>query len=80
MVKHKPPGGPRAAHWCRWRWWSRRLFRSYLEGWHSGYRFAVENADDPMVSVDGDDYGRGWAGYMRTGDPVRLIVGDEDGQ
>lgn len=47
----------------------------HLEGWHEGYRFAVENADDPMVLADADDYGTGWAGHMRVGH-LTIVVGE----
>lgn len=67
MVQHKPSGGPMKRHGCRLRWLSRRLWREHHEGWHSGYRFAVENAADPAVLADADDYGTGWAGHMRVG-------------
>lgn len=67
MVKHHPQGGPQRFHWCSLRWLSRRCWTSYQDGWHSGYRFAVENRDEPLVLADGVDYGTGWAGHMRVG-------------
>lgn len=78
-VRHKPQGGPQRFHWCRLRVFSRLKWRGHLEGWHEGYRFAVENADDPMVLADGDDYGTGWAGHMRVGH-LTIVVGDDQGQ
>ena len=67
VVKHKPQGGPQRFHACRLRLLERRAWNAHQAGWHSGYRFAVENAQDPMVRADGDDYGTGWAGHMRAG-------------
>ena len=66
-VEHKPNGGPHRWHACRWRWHARQTWRAHQDGWHSGYRFAVKNADDPLVLADADDYGTGWAGHMRVG-------------
>lgn len=74
-------GGRMRWHACGWRLWSRRRWASYLEGWHSAHRFAVENLDDPMVLADAYDYGSGWAGFMRRGSgegAVRVVVGDPD--
>lgn len=59
--------GKERNHLCRLRWLSRLRWRSYLEGWHTAHRFAVEHLDDPMVLADAYDYGSGWAGYMREG-------------
>ncbi|MGN6245132.1 MAG: hypothetical protein ACTHQ3_15880 [Motilibacteraceae bacterium] len=67
MVKHKPFGGPQKRHGCRFRWLARRARRAHLEGWHSGYRWAVEHPDDPMTRADAEDYGTGMAGLMRVG-------------
>jgi hypothetical protein len=66
-VAHKPNGGPHRFHACSLRLLSRLRWKAHQEGWHSGYRFAVENADDPMVTADADDYGTGWAAHMRVG-------------
>jgi hypothetical protein len=66
-VEHEPRGGPQKRHWCRLRWLSRARWKAYQEGWHSGYRFAVENPEDELCRADGDDYGTGWAGHMRAG-------------
>lgn len=65
-------------HACRLRWLARHAWTHHLEGWHSGYRFAVENADDEMVRADVHDYGSGWAGHMRFGDGVRVNIGQPD--
>lgn len=59
--------GKGRSHLCRLRWLRRLRWASYLEGWHSAHRFAVENLDDPMVLADAHDYGSGWAGFMRKG-------------
>lgn len=67
MVDHKPYGGPQRFHWCRFRWLSRARWAGHLEGWHSGYRWAVEHPDDPLVLLDAEDYGTGLAGHMRVG-------------
>jgi hypothetical protein len=75
-VKHKPFGGPQKRHACRLRVFSRAKWAGHLEGWHDGYRFAVENPDDPMVLADADDYGTGWAGHMRVGH-ISIVVGDD---
>jgi len=61
-------------HGCRWRFLSRARWRSYLEGWHSAHRFAVENPDDPMCLADAEDYGTGWAGVMRDGGSLRVTL------
>lgn len=76
MVTHRPLGGPQRFHWCRLRWLSRSRWSAHQDGWHSGYRFAVENPDDPMVLADADDYGTGWAGWMRSGGALTLHVGE----
>lgn len=76
---HVRNGNPNRHH-CWLHPLSKRLWRAYLEGWHSAHRFAVENADDPMVLADAHDYGSGWAGFMRQGrdeGAVRLPVGDD---
>lgn len=65
-VKHRANGAMRW-HACRLRWLSRARWAGHLDGWHEGYRFAVENRDDPLVLADADDYGSGWAGHMRAG-------------
>lgn len=75
-VKYKPYGGPQRFHFCRLRWLSRLRWKAHLDGWHSGYRFAVENAADPMVHADADDYGTGWAAHMRVGH-VNLAASDD---
>lgn len=67
------PPGRRGRHWCWIHWLSRRRWRAYLEGWHSGYRFAVENAEDALVRADAEDYGTGWAAHMRVGH-VSVVV------
>lgn len=67
--------GPRW-HACRLRLLSRAKWKAHQEGWHSGYRFAVENRDDELVLADGEDYGTGWAGHMWGGGI--LIVGDDE--
>ena len=77
MVRHKPPGGPQARHWCRFRLLSRLRWAAHQEGWHSGYRFAVEHPNDPMVLADANDYGTGWAGWMRSGGALTIQVGAE---
>lgn len=77
MVKHKPEGGPRRWHACSLRWLSGIRWRAHQEGWHSGYRFAVENRDEPLVRADGEDYGTGWAGHMRVGH-LTLPCGESD--
>lgn len=66
-TRHKPYGGPHVRHFCRLRLFSRARWRGHREGWHEGYRFAVEHPDDPMVARDRHDYGSGWAGAMRAG-------------
>ncbi len=64
-VTHGPRGD--RFHWCRLRLLSRARWRGYLDGWHYGYRWVIDNPDDPMVLADADDYGTGWAGHMRVG-------------
>lgn len=76
MVEHRPNGGPQRFHWCRLRWLSRCIWREHQKGWHGGYRFAVEHPDDPMVLADAQDYGSGWAGWMRVGH-VEIAVGSD---
>ena len=49
----------------------------HRDGWHEGYRFAVENRDDEMVLADADDYGTGWAGHMRVGH-ITVAMGDDE--
>lgn len=39
----------------------------FLEGWHDGYRFGIENLAEPLVQADRVEYGTGWAKHMRTG-------------
>jgi hypothetical protein len=75
MVAHKPRGGPMKRHACKLRWLSRQRWKAHQDGWHSGYRFAVENSDDPAVLADADDYGTGWAGHMRVGH-ITVPIGD----
>jgi hypothetical protein len=75
-VNHKPYGGPHRWHACRLRWLSRRAWKAYQEGWHSGYRFAAENPDEPLVQADREDYGSGWAAHMRVGH-ITLPCGDD---
>ena len=81
-IRHRTAGGPRRWHGCRLRLLSRARWRSHLGGWHEGYRFAVENRDDPLVLADGADYGTGWAGHMRVGhltpQAVRGLLLDEE--
>lgn len=67
MVRCRVQGIAPKHHGCRFRWLSRQRWASYLEGWHEGYRWAVEHPDDPLVLADADDYGTGWAGHMRVG-------------
>ena len=67
MVKLKAFGKRPKHHGCRLRWRARARWAGHLEGWHEGYRFAVEQPDDPMVLADRDDYGTGWAALMRNG-------------
>lgn len=78
IVEHQPPGGPQAGHWCRLRWLSRLRWRAHLDGWHSGYRFAVENAADSAVLADANDYGTGWARHMRVG-AITVALDDHSG-
>lgn len=73
------PFGQRGRHWCWIHWISRLRWRAHLAGWHSGYRFAVEQRDDPMVLADSDDYGTGWAAHMRIGGVEVLAHHDEPG-
>lgn len=54
-------------HGCRFRWLRRIRWAGYLEGWHAAHRFAVQNLDDPMLLADAEDYGSGWAAFMRPG-------------
>lgn len=54
-------------HGCRLRLISRVRWTGYLEGWHEAHRFAVAHPDDPMVLADAEDYGSGWAAFMRRG-------------
>jgi hypothetical protein len=78
--KVKVRGGQVRWHGCRLRLLSRSRWASYLEGWHAAHRFDVENPDDPMVLADAEDYGTGWASYMRQGrdeGSVRVVVGEE---
>lgn len=59
--------GRQRFHACRLRLIRRLRWAAYLEGWHAAHRFAVENLDDPMVLADAEDYGSGWASFMRPG-------------
>lgn len=77
QVKHRRNGGPQRRHACRLRLFSRLRWAGHMDGWHSGYRFAVENRDDPLVLADGEDYGTGWACHMRVGH-LTLVVGGQD--
>ncbi|HEY3482627.1 MAG TPA: hypothetical protein VGL02_27390 [Streptomyces sp.] len=77
LVDHQPHGGPMKRHACRLRWLSRIRWKAHLAGWHEGYRFAVENPNDPLVLADADDYGRGWAGHMRVG-AIPIVVDTPD--
>jgi hypothetical protein len=76
-VRHRPNGAPHRWHACSLRVLSRARRRGHLEGWHSGYRFAVENRDEPMVLADGEDYGTGWAGHMRVGH-ITMPCGEDE--
>ena len=76
-VAHKPNGGPMKRHACRLRFLSRARWAGHRDGWHEGYRFAVENRDDEMVLADADDYGTGWAGHMRVGH-ITVAMGDDE--
>lgn len=69
QVKYRIPGHTQTArfHACWLHPIARLKWKSELKGWHSGYRFAVENSTDSMVTADADDYGTGWAGHMRVG-------------
>lgn len=64
-------------HACRLRLISRLRWRAHLGGWHEGYRFAAENADDPLVQADADDYGTGWAALMRAGH-ITVAMGEDE--
>lgn len=55
---------------------SRAKWQAYLDGWHSAHRFAVEHLDDPLILADAEDYGTGWAAFMRIGG-VEVACGDE---
>lgn len=59
--------GRRRFHACRLRLIRRVRWSGYLAGWHEAHRFAVQNLDDPMVLADAEDYGSGWAAFMRRG-------------
>lgn len=60
------PFGRRGPHECRsedvGKW------QSYLSGWENGYRFGIENINEPLVQADLTEFGTGWAGHMRVGD------------
>lgn len=75
-VTHRTDGAMRR-HACSLRWLSRQRWKAHLGGWHEGYRFAAENADDPLVLADADDYGTGWAGHMRAGHITVAMGADE---
>lgn len=68
--------GQQRRHGCRWRLLSRSRWRAHQQGWHSGYRFAVENRDDDLVLADADDYGTGWAAFMRGGG-ITVLGGEQ---
>lgn len=78
-VKNGPAGRvlPSWRHACALRWFSRAKWRAHQDGWHSGYRWAVENRDDPLCLADGEDYGTGWAGHMRVGHMTIVHTGEE---
>ena len=66
-VRHKPYGGPHRFHWCRLRWFSRRVERVRSAAYWDGYRFAVDHIEEPMVYADVSEYGTGWAGIVAEG-------------
>lgn len=63
-------------HGCRFRFLSRLRWKGHQDGWHSGYRFAVENRDDDLVLADADEYGTGWAAFMRGGG-ITVLAGED---
>lgn len=79
QIKLRTPGGAQRRHWCRLHWFARAKWAAELDGWHSGYRWAAENPNDPLVAADRDDYGRGWAGHMRVGH-LTVTCGESEGQ
>lgn len=76
VVKHRNSDHRMRRHACRLRWLSRVRWKSHLNGWHSGYRLAVQNLSDPMILADADDYGTGWAAHMRVGH-ITVSMGDD---
>lgn len=76
-VKHRDRDHRMRRHACCLRWLSRARWKARLDGWHEGYRTAVQNLDDPLVLADADDYGTGWAGHMRAGHITVAMGGDE---
>lgn len=68
--------GKQKRHACRLRLLSRAKWAAHQAGWHSGYRFAIENRDDELVLADFDDYGTGWAGHMWAGG-ITIVGGGE---
>lgn len=76
MVRHKPFGGPHRWHGCRLRWIARRVAQANSKGWWDGYKFALDNASDPMVYADINEYGSGWAGFADT-DGIVIHCDDE---